>query len=201
MVSKRRSAIPPLVAATVMVLSVVIALHRGVILTYLWLLALPLLALAFAAVIAGSGLAVWQASPHASRGPLVATAGLALIAIGAPVLFVVRPELGVWLRFQLARPGFAAVAAMDAPSADDGYYGKSLPGHLCWVSANCKVADIGTPEQPVPFVPDYVGIPDGATGYGYFTDAPSAGPYDGFGDPICPRIELPGGWWWLGGCP
>ncbi|MEV6061059.1 hypothetical protein AB0L62_13755 [Nocardia asteroides] len=197
----RRSAIPPLVAAAVMVSSVVIALHRGVIVTYLWLLALPLLALVFAAVIAGFGLAVWRASRHPSRWPLVTTAALAVIGIGAPVLFVVRPEVGVWLRFQLERPAFAAVAAMDAPDADDGYYGKSLPRHLCWVSANCKVADLGSPEQPVPFVPDYVGIPDGATGYAHFTEPPGDGPYEGFGDPICPRVELSGGWWWLGACP
>lgn len=200
MVAKRRSAIPLLVAAAAAVFSVVTALHRGLILTYLWLAALPLLALAFIGVVAGSGLAVRHASRHATRCTLVTTVVLAVIGIGAPVLFVVRPEVGVWLRFQLERPLFATVADMEAPGTADGYYGKSLPGHLCWVSANCKVADIGTGERPVLFVPDYVGIPDGATGYGHFTGPPGSGPYDGFGDPICPRFPLSGGWWWLGAC-
>ncbi|WP_040841560.1 hypothetical protein [Nocardia brevicatena] len=105
--------------------------------------------------------------------------------------------------FWLERPAFAAVAGMEVPQHRQGnYYGAPLPSHLCFVSANCKVAVIGTSNgYPVRFVPDYIGIPDGAAGYGHFTGKPDPGPYDGFGDDICPTLELDGGWWWLGPCP
>lgn len=95
------------------------------------------------------------------------TAVFAVIGTGGPALFVAEPEVGVFTRFWLERPAFAAVAATSVPARPDDYYGSPLPSHLCLVSANCRVAVIGT---------------------------------SGFGDPICPKIELSGGWWWLGGC-
>ncbi|MFF0547046.1 hypothetical protein ACFYTF_29830 [Nocardia thailandica] len=192
---------PPVAAAGLMVLSVVLALHRGWVLTSLWLLALPVLAAAFVGLVVGFGIALWRAGGQRPRWPLATTIVLAAVGIGVPVLAVTSPEAGAWLRFHLERPAFAAVAAADPPPASDGLYGRPLPGHLCWVSANCRVADLGSAARPVRFVPDFVGIPDGATGYGYFTGAPGPGPFDGFGDPICPRVELADGWWWLGGCP
>lgn len=62
------------------------------------------------------------------------------------------------------------------------------------VSANRKVVVIGTSDgHQVRFVPDFVGIPDGAAGYGHFIGPPDPGPYDRFGDSICPTMELAGG--------
>ncbi|WP_157128904.1 hypothetical protein [Nocardia amamiensis] len=42
--------------------------------------------------------------------------------------------------------------------------------------------------------------PDDALGYGYFVGTREPGPYDGFGEPVCPTMELAGGWWWLDYC-
>ncbi|MFI5536406.1 hypothetical protein ACIA5H_08450 [Nocardia sp. NPDC051900] len=198
-----RSATPPLAAALLTVVTLGYTLHRGWILTQLWLLALPLSALAFLISIALFTLALWRARRDARRWPLAVTAVLAVIGLCGPVFLILEPEAAAWTRFQLERPAFAAAATVEVPEPGAGdYYGVALPRHLCFVSANCKVAVIGTSGgQPVRFVPDYVGIPDGAVGYGHFTGTPGAGPYDGFGDPICPTTELAGGWWWLTPCP
>ncbi|MGW6620736.1 hypothetical protein ACWF99_05845 [Nocardia sp. NPDC055002] len=169
--------------------------------TELWLLALPVLGMAWLTVIALFAVAMARAREQTQRWPLAITAAMAVVGIGAPVLFVACPEVGARTRFWLERPAFTAVAALETPD-DGGYYGSPLPGHLCFVSANCKVATITTVGgPPVRFVPDYLGIPDGAVGYAHFTESPGPEPYDGFGDPICPTMELGGGWWWLGGCP
>lgn len=197
-----RFAVPPISAAVAMVVAVVVALHRGWVVTQLWLLALPVLALVWVVAIVVFAVAIWRAGRYAPRWPVVITAVFAAIGTGGPVLFVAEPEVGVFTRFWLERPAFAAVAAAAVPDGADDYYGSPLPSHLCFVSANCKVAVIGTSGgHPVRFVPDHVGIPDGATGYAHFRGSPGPGPYDGFGDPICPTAELSAGWWWLGGCP
>ncbi|MEV0297384.1 hypothetical protein [Nocardia sp. NPDC050710] len=198
-----RSAAPPLSAALLTLVALGVTLHRGWILTQLWLLALPVLALAFLILIALLALALWQASRDMHQWPVLATVMLALIGVSGPIFCVVNPKAAVWSRFWLERPAFAAVATVEVPERGRGdYYGVELPSHLCFVSANCKVAVIGiNGGQPVRFVPDYLGIPDGAIGYGHFTGTPESGPYDGFGDPICPTMELAGGWWWLERCP
>ncbi|MGW6421110.1 hypothetical protein ACWF82_00390 [Nocardia sp. NPDC055053] len=175
----------------------VVGLHHGRILTHLWLLALPVLALAWLMIFAVFAFALWRAARYAPGWPVVVTAAMAVIGM----LFIADREAGAWARFWIERPAFAAVAAMDPPDRDT-YYGTQLPDHLCSVSVNCKVATIGiSGGHPVRFVPDYAGIPDGATGYGHFIGRPDPGPYDGFGDAICPTMELAGGWWWLSGCP
>ncbi|WP_446221435.1 hypothetical protein ACTWPB_15840 [Nocardia sp. IBHARD005] len=184
-----------------MITAVGVCLQLGRILTDLWVLALPVLALVGLMVIVVFALALWRAAQYATKWPVAVTAAMAVVGIGTPVLFMANPEAGPWTRFWLDRPAFSAVAAMELPDRD-GYYGTQLPGHLCFVSVTCKVATIGTSDgHPVRFLPDYTGIPDGATGYAHFAGRPGAGPYDGFGDPICPRTELAGGWWWLGPCP
>ncbi|WP_342800329.1 hypothetical protein [Nocardia sp. No.11] len=197
----RRFALPPISAAVTMFVAVMVGLHRGWVVTQLWLLALPVLVLVWVVVIVVFAVAIGRARRFPRRWPVVVTAVFAVIGTGGPALFVAEPEVGVFTRFWLERPAFAAVAATSVPARPDDYYGSPLPSHLCLVSANCRVAVIGTSGgHPVRFVPDHVGIPDGATGYAHFRGAPGPGPYDGFGDPICPKIELSGGWWWLGGC-
>ncbi|MFI6572403.1 hypothetical protein [Nocardia fluminea] len=193
--------IAPTCAALLMVTAIVVSLHRGWVMTELWLLALPVLGVGWLTVIALFAIAIARVRKPAQRWPLVSTAAMAVVGIGAPALFVVCPEVGAWTRFWLERPAFSAVAALDIPD-DEDYYGNPLPRHLCFVSANCKVVTINTVGgPPARFVPDYLGIPDGAVGYAHFTEAPGPEPYNGFGDPICPTMELGGGWWWLGGCP
>ncbi|MEU1432435.1 hypothetical protein ABZ412_35750 [Nocardia sp. NPDC005746] len=107
------------------------------------------------------------------------------------VFLFVDSNANAWTRFWVERPAFAAIAAMELPDGKIDYYGAELPPHLCLVSANCRVAVIGTSGgQPVLFVPDYIGIPDDALGYGHFVGTPEPGPYDGFGEPVCPTMEL-----------
>ncbi len=179
-----------------------VTLHSGWVFTEFWIFALPLLLAVFVIVLACFALALFLASRDTRRWPLVATAVLTAVGVGGSVLLTLNPKASAWTRFWVERPAFAAVAAMELPElrAID-YYGVELPRHLCFVSANCKVAVIGTSGgQPVRFVPDYIGIPDDALGYGHFVGTPEPGPYDGWGARICPTMELAGGWWWLGYC-
>ncbi|MFI6502816.1 hypothetical protein [Nonomuraea typhae] len=189
----------PVLAATLLTLAALgFALHTGWLLTRLWILALPVFAAAFAVVLALFCLAVWRAARDPRRWPVVATVVLALAGLGGGVFLHADAEARAWTRFWVERPAFTAAAT--TPVSGE-YYGAELPGPLCFVSANCKVAVIGTSGgQPVRFVPDWIGIPDDAIGYGHFTGTPEAGPYDGFGMDLCPRMELADGWWWLGPC-
>ncbi|MGK8491361.1 hypothetical protein [Nocardia asiatica] len=197
-----RSSAAPLCALVIAMIALGVTLHRGWLLTDFWIFALPLLLGVFVTVLACFVLVLFLAARDTRRWPLVATAVLALIGVGGSVLLFFDPKAAAWTRFWVERPAFAAVAAMKLPEHHKvDYYGVELPRHLCFVSANCKVAVIGTSDgQPVRFVPDYIGIPDDALGYGHFVGTPEPGPYDGFGEPICPTMELAGGWWWLDFC-
>ncbi|MEU1432336.1 hypothetical protein ABZ412_35245 [Nocardia sp. NPDC005746] len=196
-----RSSDAPLYAVVVATIVLGVTLHRGWIVTKLWILALPLLLGVFVAALACFALALFLAGGDTRRWPLAATAMLALIGIGGSVLLFMNPKASAWTRFWVERPAFAAIAAMELPEGKIPFYGVELPPHLCLVSANCRVAVIGTSGgQPVLFVPDYIGIPDDALGYGHFVGTPEPGPYNGFGEPVCPTMELAGGWWWLDSC-
>ncbi|WP_067714099.1 hypothetical protein [Nocardia yamanashiensis] len=179
-----------------------VVLHRGWIVTKLWLLALPLLLAIALVLITLFVVAVWRAGRHPSPWPLAITSMLTVLGIAGPAFLATHLEASAWTRFWLERPAFAAIAHMEVPPYGQGdYYGTDLPAQLCFVSAMCKVAVIGTSAgHPVRFVPDYVGIPDDAFGYGHFIGKPDPGPYDGFGAQICPTMELAGGWWWLDYC-
>lgn len=197
-----RSSAIPLCSLVLAMTALGVTLHRGWIVTKLWIFALPLLLGVFVTVLASFVLVLFLAGRDRRRWPLVATAVLALIGIGGSVFLFWNSKASTWTRFWLERPAFAAVAAMELPERRSiDYYGVELPLYLCFVSANCKVAVIGTSGgQPVRFVPDYIGIPDDAFGYGHFVGTPEPGPYDGFGEPVCPTMELSGGWWWLDYC-
>ncbi|MFE3024437.1 hypothetical protein [Nocardia tengchongensis] len=196
-----RSSDAPLCAVVVATIVLGVTLHRGWIVTKFWILALPLLLGVFVAALACFVLMLFLAGRDTRRWPLVATAMLALIGIGGSVFLFVDSNANAWTRFWVERPAFAAIAAMELPDGKIDSYGVELPPHLCLVSANCRVAVIGTSGgQPVLFVPDYIGIPDDALGYGHFVGTPEPGPYNGFGEPVCPTMELAGGWWWLDSC-
>ncbi|QLY31759.1 hypothetical protein [Nocardia huaxiensis] len=192
----------PLGALVLAAVALGVTLHRGWIATEFWILTLPLLLAVFVMLSGGFALVLWLAFRGGRRWPLVATAIFVLIGAGGPVLLFSNSKANAWTRFWVERPAFAAVEAMELPpDREIDYYGVQLPRHLCFVSANCKVAVIGTSGgQPVRFVPDYIGIPDDALGYGHFVGTPEPGPYDGFGEPVCPTMELADGWWWLDFC-
>lgn len=192
----------PLSALLLALIAYGVVLHRGWIVTKLWLFALPLLLIVALLVISLFTVVVWLASRGDSRRQLAATSMITVIGLAGPVFLATHLEASAWTRFWLERPAFAAIADIEVPPYGEGdYYGVDLPGQLCFVSAMCKVAVIGTSGgHPVKFVPDYVGIPDDAFGYGHFVGTPEPGPYDGFGETICPTMELGGGWWWLDYC-
>ncbi|MEU4549542.1 hypothetical protein [Nonomuraea dietziae] len=53
--------------------------------------------------------------------------------------------------------------------------------------------------RPVLSLPDWLGIPDDALGYAYFTgEAP--GSFDAYGMLVCPTTHLGDGWWWMDRC-
>ncbi|WP_342800182.1 hypothetical protein [Nocardia sp. No.11] len=197
-----RSFAGPLCAAVLATIALGVTLHIGWVFTEFWILAFPLLLGVFVIVLACFAFVLFLASRDTRPWPLVATAVLALIGVGGSLFLFFNPKAAAWTRFWVERPAFAAVAAMELPELRSiDYYGVDLPRHLCFVSVNCKVAVIGTSNgQPVRFVPTYIGIPDDAHGYAHFVGTPEPGPYDGFGEPVCPTMELGGGWWWLDFC-
>lgn len=196
-----RPFVPPLLAAVLTVITLGLALHRGWLITKLWIFSLVVLPLAYITVIALFTIMLWLARRSTRRWSLVATALIAFAGIGAPVFFHYDYHARVAARFWIERPAFTAAATVTVPEGE--YYGTELPSHLCFVSANCRVAIIGTSNgHPVRFAPDWLGIPDDAVGYGHFTGTPEPGKsYDGFGMEICPTFELSDGWWWLEACP
>ncbi|MFI6395871.1 hypothetical protein ACIBHY_24810 [Nonomuraea sp. NPDC050547] len=190
---------PVLAAVPLAVIALGVALHTGWLVTRLWILALPLLLLIFVVLVTLFGLAIWRAGRDTRRWPVVATAVLALAGLGGGLFLHLEPQARARARFWVERPAFAVAAGTRVPEGQ--YYGAELPGWACFVSANCRVAVIGTSGgRPVRFVPDWIGVPDDAVGYGHFTGRPEAGPYNGFGASLCPSFELAGGWWWLGRC-
>ncbi|MEU4596336.1 hypothetical protein [Nocardia sp. NPDC023988] len=199
MSERKRVWVWPVVSGGVMIAAVVTSLHSGWVVTVLWIMALPLLAAFWLAVVVVAVTAVWRTMRGGRRWPQVVTGVAAVVSIGVPVMFYLWPQARVWTRFQLERPAFDAAVARDLSVRD--YYGTDLPTHLCWVSANCKVAVVRTADDHTArFVPDYVGIPDGAVGYAHLDGEPPAEPFEVFGDQLCPVIELGDGWWWLGRC-
>jgi hypothetical protein len=113
------------------------------------------------------------------------------------------PAARAWVRFQSERPAFTKVVSMVREGRfgdprDWDYYGPRLPGSLCLISVNCRVARIGGDDgRWVLFIPDWIGIPDDAVGFAHF-DAPPDGRFlDGFGSPLCPTTRLGSGWWWM----
>lgn len=181
-----------------------ITLHDGWVLTRFWILAIPLLMAVFLVGVVCFVLLVLVARRNGKSLPLVAIVIFAVIGMAGPIVLTSSPKTSAAIRFWVERPIFSAIAEMELPLDEmRPYDGVELPRSLCVVSVNCEVYTLHTfnTGEPVLFVPDYLGIPDGAAGYGHFARTPSPGmAYDGFGDRICPTMELADGWWWLGFC-
>ncbi len=96
----------------------------------------------------------------------------------------------------------AAAATVEVPGHGEGdLYGAELPNHLCVVTPNCRIANLGSSNgAPIRYVADYAEVTESAYGYGHFAGTPAPGPCNGFGVPACPTRELAGGWWWIEPC-
>jgi hypothetical protein len=102
------------------------------------------------------------------------------------------------------RYAFHAVAAgvrNGSIGSTDDYYGRPLPWYLRDLSTSGTAAVVGEQDgRPVVFLPQWVGIPDGAAGYVYFDGDPKPDlTVDLFGDPthLAAGTNLGDGWWYL----
>ncbi|WP_327010875.1 hypothetical protein OHA72_28580 [Dactylosporangium sp. NBC_01737] len=169
----------------------------GIWLANLWLLAWPVIMLAWAVAAVCTAVAVgvlWR-----RPGPWVAVPVLGLCLL-APVGIRAVDWASVFVHgyYRVNRDDFAAVAALarDGAFGADDYYGDRLPPELEHLSINKKAARIG-PGATAVFLPAWAGIPDGAVGYAYLGDGPTGGRFDCFADPCQVRWSLGDGWYWL----
>ncbi|MEN3536531.1 hypothetical protein AAH991_15560 [Microbispora sp. ZYX-F-249] len=201
----RPAVIPLLVMAAAAVAMAALELHRGPVYSALWLFGvfaegaayLVLLAVCLPMmVVLGLG-----------RRPIPIVIGLVLMVLGlasGPVSWA-DPALRAQIRFFVERPAFGRVVELSRQgrlpvTGQDAYYGPELPGLLCYLSANCRVATLGySGGQPILYIPDWIGIPDDSIGFAHFAGEAS-GRYDGFGMQICPVVPLGEGWWWMDSC-
>lgn len=180
-------------------------LHRGPIYSALWLFGLFAEGAAYLVflavclpmlVVLGLG-----------RRPIAFMAGFALMIVGlasGPVSWA-DPALRAKIRYLVERPAFSHVVELSRQgrlpaTGRDAFYGSKLPGLLCHVSANCRVATLGySGGESILYIPDWIGIPDDSVGFAYFKGE-ATGRYDGFGMEICPTTPLGDGWWWMDSC-
>jgi hypothetical protein len=167
----------------------------------LWILAVVPLGTAWLGAITASVIAVF----------VLARRGSELVAIGVAVVSVVL-AVGVLVtdwRHVYAHVWFATheaeftTAQQMARSGELGspelwkFSDVELPPELRTLSVNGKIDAIGTAGgEPVLFLPAYIEIPDDSCGFAHLNGPPETG-LDGFGDPVHPRIDLGGGWWWV----
>ncbi|WP_039827733.1 hypothetical protein [Nocardia testacea] len=182
--------------------SIVLTLHAEFFLHWIWVLYLPLFAFGYLILAIVSWLSVWAVARGGSRGLTVAAAVLALVSVGGSLFLFVDTKTSGWARFWLEHPAFAAAATVEVPEHGAGdLYGVELPSHLCAVAPNCRIATLGYSNgAPIRYVADYAELFEDTYGYGHFAGPPEPGPYNGFGTPVCPTMELTGGWWWLERC-
>ncbi|WP_157229016.1 hypothetical protein [Nocardia brevicatena] len=199
---KRRSVLPLGVAAVSAVVSIAVTLHDDFFLYWIWVLYLPLFAFGYLILAIVFVVLLRCVTRSGSRGLSVATAALAVVGIGGSLFLFVDTEAGGWARFWLEYPAFAAAATVEVPEHGEGdLYGVELPSHLCVVAPNCRIANLGYSNgAPIRYAADYVDVAKHTYGYRHFAGTPEPGPYNGFGIPGCPTMELAGGWWWLERC-
>lgn len=195
--------VPLLFVGVVTAALVTFELHRGLVYSRLWFAGYAAEAVAYLiALLVYVTMTIFLVS---RRRIVAVTVGVVLVAAGlasGPILW--NPAVRAEVRYALERPAFAKVVALSrqgrlASGADD-YYGPRLPGYLCYLAVDCRVATIGeSGGEPVLFLPDYVGIPDDAVSFAHFAGEAS-GQFDGFGMLICPTRELGDGWWWMDAC-
>ncbi|MEU6408413.1 hypothetical protein [Microbispora sp. NPDC046933] len=201
----RPAVIPLLVMAVAAVVMVVLELHRGPVYSALWLFGIFAEGAAYPALLAVC--LPMMVVLGLGRRPVAIALGLALMVLGlasGPVALA-NPVLRARIRFFVERPAFSQVVELYRQgrlptTGQDGYYGPKLPGPLCYLSANCRVATLGySGGQPILYAPDWIGVPDDSIGFAHFAGEAS-GRYDGFGMQICPVVPLGEGWWWMDSC-
>ncbi|MFD0656197.1 hypothetical protein [Thermocatellispora tengchongensis] len=111
---------------------------------------------------------------------------LVVTGIGGTITLQYSLDIRVRARFAVEHPAFAAAARLAREGALPGlhdYAGARLPGHLCFVAADCRISVIGHARQgPVLFLVDWMGWPDDAIGYAQFPgEPPRAGSTTGSG--------------------
>lgn len=177
----------------------------GWLITKLWLLGLAVLGLTWSvAVVTSVVAAAVMIRRRGTAAGLLAAAAAFAIALLAWTADWRTVYAHVW--FHTHRAEFATVTELvesgrlGAPGTWN-YYGPQLPYPHSSLSVTGSISPISPydrgSDDPEPdiFLPAYTGIPDGAIGF-IHTDRAVAPQYDAYGDPIKPRIDLGGGWWW-----
>ncbi|MFE3054811.1 hypothetical protein [Nocardia sp. NPDC059239] len=203
MPSEKRSSVLGLgVAAAPVVVSIVVTLHAELFLYWIGVLYLPLFAFGYLILAIVFVVLLRRVTRSGSQGLAVATAALAVVGVSGSLFLFVDTKASGWARFWLEYPAFAAAATVEVPKHGEGdLYGVELPSHLCVVAPNCRIANLGYSNgAPVRYAADYVDVFEDTYGYGHFVGTPEPRPYNGFGIPLCPTMELAGGWWWLERC-
>lgn len=190
------------VAAALVVVSIVVTLHAEFFLYWIWVLYLPLFAFGYLILAIVFVVLVRRVTRSGSQGLAVATAALAVVGVVGSLFLFFDTKASGWARFWLEYPAFAAAATVEVPEHGEGaLYGVELPSYLCVVAPNCRIANLGYSNgAPVRYAADYVDVHEATYGYGHFVGTPEPGPYNGFAIPLCPTMELAGGWWWLERC-
>ncbi|MET8800634.1 hypothetical protein ABZV91_30125 [Nocardia sp. NPDC004568] len=183
-------------------ISIVLTLHAEFFLHWIWVLYLPLFAFGYLILAIVSGISVGAVARGGSRGLAIAAAVLVVVSVGGSLFLFVDTKASGWARFWLEYPAFAAAVAVEVPEHGEGdLYGVELPSHLCVIAPNCRIANLGYSNgAPIRYAADYVEVFEDTYGYGHFVGTPEPGPYNGFGTPVWPTMELTGGWWWLERC-
>ena len=147
------------------------------------------------------------------RRPVVALAILAAATVLAVLVAATewRHAFGqTWL--PVHRSAFVEAADLGRSGALFGgtdRYDAPLPAELAAISVNGRMSVAGEcGGEPVLFVPEFTGIPDGAFGYIHVTclnplalaeSTRDAEYLDGNGDRLIARFPLGDGWWWADG--
>lgn len=203
MLPEKRSPVLSLgVAAVAAVVSIVVTLHAEFFQHWIWVLYLPLFAFGYLLLAIVFGVSLWPVARRGPRGLSVGAVALAVVGLGGSLFLFFDTEVSGWARFWLEYPAYAAAAMVEVPEHGEGdLYGVELPGHLCVVAPNCRLANLGDSNgAPIRYAADYADAFEHTYGYGHFVGTPEPGPYNAFGIPVCPTMELAGGWWWLEPC-
>ncbi|WP_328393305.1 hypothetical protein [Nocardia sp. NBC_00416] len=184
------------------VISILLTLHAEFFLHWIWVLYLPLFAFGYLILVFVFGVLLWPVARRSSRALSVAASALAAVSVGGSLFLFIDTEASGWARFWLEYPAFAAAATVEVPEHGEAdLYGIELPRHLCVVAPNCRITNLGDSNgAPIRYAADYIDVFEDTYGYGHFVGTPEPGPYNGFGIPLCPSMELTGGWWWLERC-
>ncbi|WP_018680738.1 hypothetical protein [Actinokineospora enzanensis] len=172
------------------------------ILSYLWILAIPVIygawLIPFAATVAVLPW-VWRWARWL---------GLAELAVITTALAAIVASVNWWhvnavTYYYIHRGEFLTVGQLTQDrewlsTAPSGYYGPQLPLAYAHLSMQGSLAEVGTNNHEHAYLlARGAFIPDGAVGYVHLVGEPEPGlTLDGYGIPIKPTIALGDGWWW-----